>query len=152
MEAVGPSAALALAAWLLQHLLEQRYCTARARYRGLVDALRADPKGKRREVIREDIDISHKRAMLMLHATRIGMAAAILLLLFLIISALDTALKADWLKLLGAPGIMLGLVLALPAALFVALENVLIKKTRNAALAGTAALDSQLQVHGQHQG
>lgn len=152
MEAVGPSAALALAAWLLQHLLEQRYCAARARYRGLVDALRADSEAKRREVIREDIDIGHKRAMLMLHATRIGMAAAILLLLSLIISALDTALKADWLKFLGAPGIMLGLVLALPAALLVALENVLIKKTRNAALAGTAALDSQLQAHGQHQG
>jgi len=141
MEAVGPSAALAFAAWLLQQMLEQRYGAARARYCGLVDTLRTGMKGKRREVVREEIDICHKRAMVMLHATRIGMAAAILLLLSLIISALDTALKADWLKILGAPGIMLGLVLAVPAALFVALENMLIKKARNAALA-----------HGHHQG
>ena len=114
MEAVGPAAALALAAWLLQHMLEQRYCAARARLRGLVDALGTSMEGKRREVTREDIDMCHRRVMVMLHATRIGMAAAILLLLSLIISALDTALKADWLKILGAPGIMFGLVLALP--------------------------------------
>jgi len=143
MEAVGPAAALAFAAWLLQHMLEQRYCAARARYRDLIDALRTVTEGKRREVIREEIDMCHRRAMVMLHATRIGIAAAILLL-SLIISALDTALKADWLKILGAPGIMFGLVLALPAALFVVLENVLRKKP--------GALDSQLQASGHPQG
>jgi len=151
MEAVGPAAALAFAAWLLQHKLEQRYCAARARYRDLVDALGMSTEGKRREVIREEIDMCHRRAMIMLHATRIGMAAAILLL-SLIISALDTALKADWLKILGAPGIMFGLVLALPAALFVILENVLRKKPGHAALGGTAALDSQLHAGGHPQG
>jgi len=151
MEAVGPAAALAFAAWLLQHMLEQRYCAARARYRDLVDALGMSTEGKRREVIREEIDMCHRRAMIMLHATRIGMAAAILLL-SLIISALDTALKADWLKILGAPGIMFGLVLALPAALFVVLENVLRKKPGHAALGGTAALDSQLHAGGHPQG
>ena len=152
MEAVGLAAALAFAAWLLQHMLEQRYCAARARYRGLIDTLRTSTQGKRREVIRTDIDMCHRRVMLMLHATHIGMAAAILLLLSLIISALDTALKADWLKILGAPGIMFGLVLALPAALFVMLENVLRKKPGNAALAGAVALDSQLQAGGHPQG
>jgi hypothetical protein len=55
MEAVGPSAALAFAAWLYLQLLQQRYSAGYTRYRELADLLRGDVKGRRREAIKEEI-------------------------------------------------------------------------------------------------
>jgi hypothetical protein len=48
MDAVGPSAALAFAAWLFLQLLQQRYSAAYSRYRELVNSFRQDAQGRRR--------------------------------------------------------------------------------------------------------
>lgn len=134
MEAVGPSAALAFAAWLFLQLLQQRYTAAYTRYRELVDAFRNGIEGKRREVIKYEVLLYRKRVIYMLHATNIGMVAAILLLLALISSGLDAVFKADWLKYIGAPGIVLGLVLVAVACVIVIVENSLIRKPIEAEL------------------
>src|SRR4051794_10090381 len=114
MDAVGPSAALAFAAWLFLQLLQQRYSAAYTRYRQLIDSFRTGTEGKRREVIKEEIKTYRKRVIYMMHATNIGMAAAILLLLSLITSGLNPIVKLDWLKYVGAAGIILGLLLVIP--------------------------------------
>jgi hypothetical protein len=57
MDAVGPSAALAFAAWLFLQLLQQRYLAAYSPYRELVDSFRNNAQGKRREVLKEEIEI-----------------------------------------------------------------------------------------------
>lgn len=128
MEAVGPSAALAFAAWLFLQLLQQRYTAAYTRYRELVESFRAGEDGKRREVIKEEILVYHKRVISMLYATNIGMVAAILLLLALISSGLNAMFKAEWLKYIGGPGIVLGLTLVVVSCFFLIYENTLIKK------------------------
>jgi hypothetical protein len=135
MDAVGPSAALAFAAWLFLQLLQQRYSAAYSRYRELVDLFRNNTQGKRREVIKEEIEIYQKRVVYMMYATNIGMTAAILLLLSLFISGLNAMIKVDWLKYIGAPSILLGLLLVIPAAILVIRENQLIKKPIEAELA-----------------
>lgn len=111
MEAVGPSAALAFAAWLFLQLLQQRYTSAYTRYREMVDNFRTGVEGKRRDVIKSEILIYRKRVLYMLYATNTGMVAAILLLLALISSGLDAVFKWDWLKYIGATGIVVGVAL-----------------------------------------
>jgi hypothetical protein len=128
MEAVGPSAALAFAGWLFLQLLQQRYSAAYTRYRELVDSFRTGAEGKRREVIKDEILIYRRRVIYMMHSTNIGMAAAILLLLSLVISGLHAIFKLDWLKYIGAPAIIVGLLLVIPAALLVIKENMMIKE------------------------
>ena len=127
MEAVGPSAALAFAAWLFLQLLQQRYTSAYTRYRDLVDAFRTGVEGKRREVIKSEIKIYHKRVLLMLYATNIGLVGAILLLLALISSGLNAVFKFDWLKYIGATGIVVGLTIVAICCVIVIVENSLIK-------------------------
>jgi hypothetical protein len=73
--------------------------------------------------------------MYMMYATNIGMTAALLLLLSLVISGLNAMLKLDWLKYIGAPSILLGLLLLIPAAILLIRENLLIKKPIEAELA-----------------
>lgn len=127
MEAVGPSAALAFAAWLFLQLLQQRYTSAYTRYRELVDAFRTGVEGKRRDVIKSEILIYRKRVLYMLYATNTGMVAAILLLLALISSGLNAVFKWDWLKYIGATGIVIGLALVALCCVVVIVENTLIK-------------------------
>lgn len=127
MEAVGPSAALAFAAWLFLQLLQQRYTSAYTRYRELVDAFRTGVEGKRRDVIKSEILIYRKRVLYMLYATNTGMVAAILLLLALISSGLNAVFKWDWLKYIGATGIVVGLALVALCCVVVIIENTLIK-------------------------
>lgn len=134
MEAVGPSAALAFAAWLFLQLLQQRYSAAYTRYRELVDSFRNGIEGKRGEVIKDEIMLYRKRVIYMLYATNVGMVAAILLLLALISSAVDAVFKLDWLKYIGAPGIVLGFLLVAAACVIVIVENSLIKKPIEAEL------------------
>lgn len=120
-EAVGPSAALVFAAWQFLQLLERRHDAARARYRSLVAAF-----GHRRE---ETEGMARGRANSLLCATRIGMAAAFLLLLSLMISTLDAVSRADWLRLFGAPASMLRLLLVIPAAILLIIDNTLARKS-----------------------
>jgi uncharacterized membrane protein len=127
MEAVGPSAALAFAAWLFLQLLQQRYTSAYTRYRDLVDAFRTGVDGKRREVIKSEIKIYRKRVLYMLYATNIGLVGAILLLLALISSGLNAVFKFDWLKYIGATGIVVGLTIVAICCVIVIVENSLIK-------------------------
>jgi hypothetical protein len=127
MEAVGPSAALAFAAWLFLQLLQQRYTSAYTRYRDLVDAFRTGVEGKRREVIKSEILIYRKRVLYMLYATNIGLVGAILLLLALISSGLEAIFKFDWLKYIGATGIVVGLTIVAICCVIVIVENSLIK-------------------------
>jgi len=127
MEAVGPSAALAFAAWLFLQLLQQRYTSAYTRYRELVDNFRTGVEGKRRDVIKSEILIYRKRVLYMLYATNTGMVAAILLLLALISSGLNAVFKWDWLKYIGATGIVAGLALVALCCFVVIVENTLIK-------------------------
>lgn len=127
MEAVGPSAALAFAAWLFLQLLQQRYTSAYTRYRELVDNFRTGVEGKRRDVIKSEILIYRKRVLYMLYATNTGMVAAILLLLALISSGLNAVFKWDWLKYIGATGIVAGLALVTLCCFVVIVENTLIK-------------------------
>jgi hypothetical protein len=134
MEAVGPSAALAFAAWLFLQLLQQRYTAAFERYRDLVEALRNGADGKRGEVVKNEIMLYRKRVLYMMHATNIGMVAAMLLLLALISSALNAVFKLGWLKYIGAPGIVLGFSLVVVACVFVIIENSMIKKPIEAEL------------------
>lgn len=134
MEAVGPSAALAFAAWLFLQLLQQRYTSAYTRYRELVEGYRTGEDGKRREVIKGEILIYRKRVLYMLYATNIGMVAAILLLLALISSGLDAVFKFDWLKYIGATGIVVGLALVAVCCVIVIIENSLIKQPIEAEL------------------
>lgn len=138
MEAVGPSAALAFASWRLLQLLEQRHDAAYTRYRELVQAFREGAAGKRLDLSEDEIGICRKRLMHMLDATNIGMMAAFLLLLSLTISTLDAVFKADWLKLFGAPSNMLRLLLVIPAALLVLMDNMLTKKRLEAERGGPA--------------
>jgi hypothetical protein len=134
MEAVGPSAALAFAAWLFLQLLQQRYTSAYTRYRELVDAYRTGEDGKRREVIKSEILIYRKRVLYMLYATNTGMIAAILLLLALISSGVNAVFKWDWLKYVGAAGIVVGLALVAICCVVVIIENTLIKQPIEAEL------------------
>jgi len=127
MEAVGPSAALAFAAWLFLQLLQQRYTSAYTRYHELVDNFRTGVEGKRRDVIKSEILIYRKRVLYMLYATNTGMVAAILLLLALISSGLNAVFKWDWLKYIGATGIVAGLALVALCCFVVIVENTLIK-------------------------
>jgi hypothetical protein len=127
MEAVGPSAALAFAAWLFLQLLQQRYTSAYTRYRELVNNFRTGVEGKRRDVIKSEILIYRKRVLYMLYATNTGMVAAILLLLALISSGLNAVFKWDWLKYIGATGIVAGLTLVALCCVVVIIENTLIK-------------------------
>lgn len=120
-EAIGPSAALVFAAWQFLQLLERRHDAARARYRSLVAAF-----GHRRE---ETDGMPRGRASALLCATHIGMTAAFLLLLSLMISTLDAVSKADWLKLFGAPASMLRLLLVIPAAILLIIDNTLARKS-----------------------
>jgi hypothetical protein len=143
MDAVGPSAALAFAAWLFLQLLQQRYSAAYARYRELVDAFRTGTEGKRREVLKEEIDIYRQRVKYMLHSTNIGMVAAILLLLALVVNGLDAMLKLDWLKYIGAPAILLGLLLVIPAAIMIIKENMMIKRPIDMELADLKEFNGQ---------
>jgi hypothetical protein len=145
MDAVGPSAALAFAAWLFLQLLQQRYSAAYSRYRELVNLFRQDAQGRRREIIKEEIDIYKKRVMYMMYATNIGMTAAILLLLSLVISGLNAMVKLDWLKYIGAPSILLGLLLVIPAAILVIRENLLIRKPIEAELADLGEFGGQAE-------
>lgn len=133
--AVGPSAALAFAAWLFLQLLQQRYSAAYSRYRELVDAMRGSLQGKRREVVKNEIDVYRKRVRLMMWATNIGLVAAILLVLALVVSGLDAMLHIKWLKYIGGPAIVLGLLLVLPAAVMVIAENAMIARPIDAELA-----------------
>lgn len=147
MAALKPSAALALTAWLLQ-LLEQRHAATHTRYRELVDALRHGAEGQRRATIGDDSGIHRKPAKRMLCATHIGMTAVFLLLLSLMIGTLDAVLEADWPKLFGAPANMLRLLLVVPAAILVLIENTMRKKRLGAA---PAAFHGQRQAGaGQH--
>lgn len=120
-EALGASAALVFAAWQFLQLLERRHDAVRTRYRSLLDAFR--------EILEEQNGMDRPRAASMLCATHIGMTAAFLLLLSLMISTLDTVFKADWLKLFGAPASMLRLLLLIPAAILLIMENTLARKT-----------------------
>lgn len=144
MEVCKPSAALACVAWLLQSL-EQRHAVAHTRYRERLAAFRKDAQGKRRDLIGNDTCPCRKRVGPMLGATQIGMTAVFLLLLSLMISTLDAVFKADWLKLFGAPANMLRLLLLIPAAILVIMENPMSKKRRNAALADLDAFKGQAQ-------
>lgn len=119
-EAVGPSAALVFAAWQFLHLLERRHAAVRAHYRGLVDAF-----GK---LLEKNDGLSRGGATPMRCATRIGMTAAFLLLLSLMISTLDAVARADWLKLFGAPAGMLRLLLVIPAAILLIMESTVGRK------------------------
>jgi len=135
MNAVGPSAALAFAAWLFLQLLQQRYSAAYSRYRDLVEAMRGELPDGRRQTVRDEIDVYHKRVRLMMHATTLGMIGAMLLLLALAISGVDAMLHIDWLKYIGGPAIVVGLLLVLPAAIMVIRENNLIEQPIEAELA-----------------
>lgn len=143
MGAVGPSAALVFAAWLFLQLLQQRYTAAYTRYRELIEAFRGDLNGKRREVIQEEIDVYYKRVKTMMYATNLGMVAAICLLLSLASSGLDAMFKLDWLKYIGGPGIVLGLLLVVPAAIMVIMENMMIKKPIDDELADVKEFNGQ---------
>lgn len=150
MELIGPAAALAFAAWLLQ-LLEQRHAAAHTRYRELVKALRSGAEGKRRDLIEDDTGIGRKRASPVLCATHAGMTAVFLLLLSLMISTLDAVLEADWPKLFGAPVNMLRLLLVIPAAILVLMENTMSKKRLGAAPTEPGEFHGQPQAGaGQH--
>lgn len=134
MGAVGPSAALVFAAWLFLQLLQQRYTAAYTRYRELVESFRGDLQGKRRDVIKKEIHVYHKRVKIMLYATNLGLVGAICLLLSLASSGLDAMFKLDWLKYIGGPGIVLGLLLVVPAAIMMIIENMMIKQPIDAEL------------------
>jgi len=134
MEAVGPSAALAFAAWLFLQLLQQRYTAAYTRYRELVDSVRNGLDGKRRDVVKGEILLYRKRVLYMLFGTNLGMVAAILLLLALVSSGLDAVFKLDWLKYVGATGIIVGLLLVVVCCFVVIVENTLIKQPIEAEL------------------
>lgn len=129
MEAFKPMAALACVAWLLQSL-EQRHAATHSCYREQLDAFR-----RGRDVVKDNIGGCRKHVSPLLCATRIGMMAAFLLLLSLTISTLDAVYKADWLKLFGAPANMLRLLLLVPAAILVIMENMTNKKRRDTELA-----------------
>ncbi|XYJ12005.1 hypothetical protein ACSUZJ_08445 [Telluria sp. B2] len=137
MEMVGPSAALAYAAWRLMQLLEQRHDAACTRYRELVEAFRQGAAG--------DIGLCRTRTMHVLNATNIGMMAAFLLLLSLTISTLDAVFKADWLKLFGAPLNMLRLLLVIPAAILVIVDNTMTRKRQGAGLGDLGGRNGQQQ-------
>ncbi|MEW6369671.1 MAG: hypothetical protein AB1584_01955 [Pseudomonadota bacterium] len=142
MEIFKPSAAWAFTAWLLQ-LLEQRHAATHTRYRELVEVLRHGAEGKRLASVRDASGICRKRAQRMLCATHIGMTALFLLLLSLMIGTLDAVLEADWLKLFGAPANMLRLLLVIPAAVLVIMDNMMRRKRLDTGLGG---------LHGRTQG
>lgn len=119
-EAMGPSAALVFAAWQFLQLLERRYELAHTRYRSLVDAFR--------DILKEQNGMGGRRVTSMRCATHIGMTAAFVLLLSLMISTLDAVFKADWLKLFGAPASMLRLLLVIPAAILLIMESALTRE------------------------
>jgi Protein of unknown function (DUF2721) len=146
LEAVGPSAALAFSAWLFLQLLQQRYSAAYARYRELVDSLRdgSDGRdGKRRQMVHDEVAVYRKRVYHMMHATNLGMAAAMLLVLALAVSAIDAVFHFEWLKYIGAPAIIVGLLLVLPAASLLVAENMLIRQPIEAELADLGELQGE---------
>jgi hypothetical protein len=145
MEAVGPSAALAFAAWLFLQLLQQRYSAAYSRYRELVDAYRTGLEGKRREIVKEEILIYKKRVVYMMHSANVGTVAAMLLLTALVCSALNAVFKLDWLKFIGAPCIILGLFLVIPAAALIIVENRMIRRPIDAELSDLEEFNGQPQ-------
>jgi hypothetical protein len=145
MDAVGPSAALAFAAWLFVQLLQQRYTAAYTRYRKLVESVRGNVDGERRDVVKGEILLYRKRVLYMLYGTNLGMVAAILLLLALISSGLDAVFKFDWLKYIGAAGIVFGMTMVVICCCIVIVETTLIKQPIEAELQNIERLRDQVR-------
>jgi F0F1-type ATP synthase assembly protein I len=130
LEAIGPSAALVFASWIFLGFLEQRYVAAYERFRKLVEEYRANQSSENRhQNLKDQIRLYRVRCDQMRTATNLGVIAAILLLTALICGALEAIFGGIALiKYLGTACAIVGLLLVIAAAVYVVLENTLIKQ------------------------
>lgn len=125
LKIVGTTASLVFASWIFMGFLQQRYTGAYARFRSLVDEYRRCGQSPRRQQnIYDQIVLYRQRCARMRYATNIGMVSAILLPTALVSGALHVVFpKNEVLKLTGAIGAIVGLLLMMVAAVLVIFEN-----------------------------
>src|SRR3954447_19516310 len=89
LKTVGPSAAIIFAAWIFMGFLQQRYDAAVERYRAIIAEFRSGGASPARcDNIREQVQIYKRRCVLMSYSSMLGLTAAILLLLTIMLGEL----------------------------------------------------------------
>jgi len=128
LEAVGPNASLVFASWIFMTFLQARYTGAYDRYRTLINDYREGLDGKRKDMIRDEIQLYRQRVDLMRHATNLGLYAAMMLLSTLILGALNAVFgNPPVIKYLGTLCAIGGLGTVIWSASLVVRENTLIR-------------------------
>ncbi|MGL4303101.1 MAG: DUF2721 domain-containing protein [Sphingomonas sp.] len=125
LRAIGPNAAIVFASWIFMGFLQQRFDAAVARYRESVELYRrgGQPADRRGLLKRQLLDY-RKRCLLMAQATTVGVLAAILLIITLILGAIDVIWPhIDALAVLGAACAIGGFALIILAAGIVIAEG-----------------------------
>lgn len=140
LEVVGTTASLVFASWLFLSLLQQRYSSGFDRYRELVEMYRKGLEGPRKQVVREQILLYKVRIRYMRYSTNLGLGAAVLLILSLMMGALEAMVGGDLVKYAGTVCVLLGLAMVIVAALLMAAENLLIVKAIDSELTDIADL------------
>ena len=143
LDAVGPTASIVFASWIFMSLLQQRYSSAYDRYRELVNSYREGLEGKRKEIIKDQILLYRRRIRYMRYATNLGLCAAILLILSLMLGATESMGGPDFIKYVGAACVFAGLLLVIAAAVLVMIENLMIVAAVDGELADIAELRDQ---------
>ncbi|RDE07067.1 DUF2721 domain-containing protein [Sphingomonas aracearum] len=133
LKAIGPNASIVFASWIFMGFLQQRYDGAVNRYREAVGDYRSNEHGRDRgENLMDQVTAYHRRCRLMEAATLVGLCAAILLILSLLIGGLDVLVPhVPAIAVAGVASASLGLALVIVAAAIVIWEGVLIRRQLN---------------------
>jgi hypothetical protein len=97
-------------------------------------------EGPRKQVVREQILLYKVRIRYMRYSTNLGLGAAVLLILSLMMGALEAMVGGDLVKYAGTVCVLLGLAMVIVAALLMAAENLLIVKAIDSELTDIADL------------
>jgi hypothetical protein len=138
LDAVGPTASMVFASWIFMTLLQQRYSSGYDRYRSLVESYRQGLEGDRKRVIKGQILLYKRRIAYMRYATNLGLIAAILLIVSLLMGALEAMSDLPGVKYVGAACTIAGLLLVIAAAVLVMLQNLLLVHAIDGELADLA--------------
>src|SRR4051812_22104496 len=130
LKTVGGSAAIIFAAWIFMGFLQQRYDAAVERYRAVIDEYRSgNASASRCDNIREQVQIYKYRCVLMAYSNLLGLTAAILLLVTVMLGELVVVFPAAAaLNYVGAVTTILGLALIIASAAIVIREGTITRR------------------------
>lgn len=125
LKAIGPNASIIFAAWIFMGFLQQRYDSATDRYREAVGEYRGNDHGDERSGnLKDQILTYRRRCRLMGWATLVGLIAAILLIVSLMIGAVDVMIPHSPVIMAAGTGAALsGFSLVIVAAAIVIIEG-----------------------------